>query len=153
VTRRFRLTALERLRSGRLAQAARMLGLARREVAEAESHRQRIEQELAVCAPEVHTSPFVVQAAASRRERLREDLRHAGERVTIAYSRELAAMAGWHSARSDLRAVEALHEQHRLALAQADARAEQRELDELAGIAHRGRASTDDDPTFGGDPL
>ena len=153
MNRKFRLTALERLRSGRLADAARALGLARQEVVAAETDRGRIQQELDGSGTRMQTAPVIAYTASSRRERLREDLQHAGERVTIAYSRELAAVAEWHAARSDLRAVEALHARHRMALAQADARAEQRELDELAANAHRDRRSGEEDPLGAGDPL
>jgi flagellar biosynthesis chaperone FliJ len=145
MNRRFRLSALERLRSGRLAEAARMLGLARHEVVQAKAETDRIQADLQACDVQTRTTPFAATAAASRRERLREDLRRAGDRVHRAQSQELAAVAGWHSARADLRAVEALHEVHRVALADADARAEQRELDELAGAVHRGRPDLDDD--------
>jgi hypothetical protein len=145
MNRRFRLTALERLRSGRLAEAARMLGLARQEVAQAQAESGRIQADLQACDVQTRTAPFAAASAASRRERLRDDLRRAGERVHRAQSQELAAVAGWHSARGDLRAVEALHEVHRVAVADADARAEQRELDELAGAVRRGRPDLDDD--------
>jgi flagellar biosynthesis chaperone FliJ len=146
MSRRFRLSALERLRGGTLADAARALGLARREVAEAQAHRGEVERELKNCdANTPQTAPYAAQSAASRRERLREDLRRAGDRVGTAQSQELAAVAGWHSARADLRAVEALHERHRLSLVEADARAEQRTLDELAGAVRRIRPDLDDD--------
>jgi flagellar biosynthesis chaperone FliJ len=146
MNRRFRLSALERLRGGALAQAARALGLARREVSAAEADRVQVLRDLRNCdASTPHTAPFAAQSAASRRERLREDLRRAGERVGVAQSQELAAVAGWHSARSDLRAVEVLHERHRLAVAEVDARAEQRELDELAGAVRRRSTDLDGD--------
>jgi flagellar biosynthesis chaperone FliJ len=146
MNRRFRLSVLERLRGGTLAEAARALGLARREVAAAEADRLQVQRELQNCdAHASHTAPFAAQSAASRRERLREDLRRAGERVGVAQSQELAAVAGWHSARADLRAVEALHERHRLSVAEADARAEQRTLDDLAGAVRQGPADLDGD--------
>jgi flagellar biosynthesis chaperone FliJ len=145
MNRRFRLGALERLRSGKLAEAARALGLARREVTQAQAERGRIQADLQSCDPPPQTAPFAAQAAASRRERLREDLSRAGDRVSHAQSQEVAAVTGWHSARADLRAVEALHELHRAALADADARTEQRMLDELAGATRRARQDLDGD--------
>jgi flagellar biosynthesis chaperone FliJ len=138
MNRRFRLSALERLRGSTLADAARALGLARREVAAADADRTEVQRALQNCdSGGAQSAPFAAHSAASRRERLREDLRRAGDRVGMAQSQELAAVAGWHSARSDLRAVEALHERHRLSLIEADARAEQRTLDELAAVVRR----------------
>jgi flagellar biosynthesis chaperone FliJ len=137
VNRRFRLDALERLRAGALAEAARALGATRREVAGAIAQRERLREELRSAAPAARSAPFEMESAAARRARLREDLGRAGERVGVAQSRELAAMAAWNAARSSLRAVEALRERHRLAVSEADARAEQRQLDEHAALVRR----------------
>ena len=139
MNRRFRLRALERLRTGKLADAARVLGLARREMSQAAEQRTQVQAELLGCGA-TGTGPgthFAMTAASSRRERLREDLLKAGERLSAAQGRELTALAGWTSARSDLRAVESLHQRHREALAEADARTEQRTLDELAAGTRR----------------
>jgi flagellar biosynthesis chaperone FliJ len=142
VNRRFRLWALERLREGKLAEAARALGLARRAVSAAQQEQARVHAELIACdAPRQAAPPYAVGLAATRRERLREDLVKAGARVSEARGHELCALAGWNAARSDLRAVETLHERHRLALADADARAEQRLMDELAANTARIRPS------------
>jgi flagellar biosynthesis chaperone FliJ len=46
-------------------------------------------------------------------------------------------MAAWNAARSDLRAVESLHERHRLEVREADDRAEQKATDELAALSRR----------------
>jgi flagellar export protein FliJ len=144
VNRRFRLGAVERLRTGALAEAARRLGQARRDLAEALSYQKQLHQELATCTPPARGTVPEAESAAARRARLRRDIGRAGERVSAAQGQELAALAGWHAARADLRAVEALHERHRLTLAEADARIEQRELDELAAQTRR--------PDPGGDP-
>jgi flagellar export protein FliJ len=144
VNRRFRLAVVERLRSGALAEAARALGHARRELADALSYQRRLQQELSRCTPPARGTAPEAESAAARRARLRTELGRVGERVSVAQGQELAALAGWHAARADLRAVEALHERHRQALAEADARAEQRELDELAGQVRR--------PEPGGEP-
>jgi flagellar protein FliJ len=132
VNRRFRLAAVERLRAGKLAAAARALGIARRELAEAMAHRDGLDHALRTGGAPQRGAPFELESAAARRARLRDELGRAGERVGVAQGRELAAMAAWNAARSDLRAVEGLHERHRLELAEADARAEQRIVDELA---------------------
>jgi flagellar biosynthesis chaperone FliJ len=139
VNRRFRLAGLERLRSAALAEAARALGMARQEVVRAGRYRDRIQAELSGCdVPRGPVPPQAASTAASRRERLREDLQRAGEQLNVAYSTELGALAGWNAARADLRAVEVLHERHRLTLAEADARAEQRLTDELAATGRVG---------------
>jgi flagellar export protein FliJ len=137
VKRAFRLAALERLRSGRLAEAARALGAARREVAAAITHREQLRRELRHCDVPGRSTPFEMETAAARRARLREEIGRAGERVNVAQGRELAAIAAWNAARADLRAVEALHERHRAEVAAADARAEQKAVDELAALTLR----------------
>jgi len=137
VNRRFRLAAVEKLRGGKLADAARALGAARREVVAALTHRDQLRGELRTTQASSRSAPYELESAAARRARLREDLARAGERVGLAQGRELAAMAAWNAARSDLRAVEALHERHRLEVADADARAEQKATDELAALTRR----------------
>jgi flagellar biosynthesis chaperone FliJ len=137
VSRRFRLTAVERLRAGKLADARRALGQARREVAEALGHRERIRTELQRTVAAWRSSPTEQHTAAARRVQLREELTLAGERCTAAHSQELAALAAWSAARADLRAVELLHERHRVLLTEADARAEQHEIDDLAALSRR----------------
>lgn len=137
MSRRFRLAALERLRTGALADAARALAAARRDVTAALAHRDQLRRDLDATRAAPHSTPAEHETAAARRHRLREDLARAGERCSAAQSQELAALAAWNAARSDLRAVEALHERHRLAVAEQDARAEQREIDEFAALSHQ----------------
>ena len=137
MNRRFRLAALERLRSSRLAEAARSLGAARREVAAAREYREQLTRELKACDAPARSAAWEMESAAARRARLRDELGRAGERVGVAQSRELAAMAAWYTARADVKAVEALHERHRQEVADADARAEQKASDELAALARR----------------
>jgi flagellar biosynthesis chaperone FliJ len=146
VKRRFRLFAVERLRAGTLADAARALGDARRELTAALGYRDRIKAELQQTSAAWRAAPAEQMSAEQRRVALREELALATDRCTAAQSQELAALAAWNTARSDLRAVEMLHERHRLALAEADARAEQQEIDEFAALSHR--RSTDDPDTF-----
>jgi flagellar biosynthesis chaperone FliJ len=150
MNRRFRLFAVERLRAGKLADAARALGEARRELAGALGYRDRIKADLQRTTTAWRSTPTEQVSAEQRRVALREEMVLATDRCTAAQSQELAALAAWNSARSALRAVEMLHERHRLALAEADARAEQREIDEFAALSHR--RSTEDpdayDPGF-----
>ncbi|MDQ1287677.1 MAG: flagellar export protein FliJ [Actinomycetota bacterium] len=143
MSRRFRLAAVERMRSGALAEAAGALAAARRELIEAITRRDRIRKELAVTVAARKGPPVEYQAAAARRQRLRDDLTGAAERCVAAYEQELATLAAWNAARAELRAVEVLHERHRAALAEADARAEQREIDEFAALTHRRRSEGD----------
>jgi len=154
MTRRFRLVVVERLRASTLADAARALGQARRELTTALGYRDRIKAELQQTTAEWRSTPAEQQSAEQRRLLLREELALAGDRCTAAQSQELAALAAWNSARSDLRAVETLHERHRVALAEADARAEQQELDEFAALSHRRSIEELDGPIspFGPDP-
>ena len=144
MTRRFRLVVVERLRASTLADAARALGQARRELTTALGYRDRIKAELQQTTAEWRSTPAEQQSAEQRRLLLREELALAGDRCTAAQSQELAA----------LRAVETLHERHRVALAEADARAEQQELDEFAALSHRRSIEELDGPIspFGPDP-
>lgn len=145
MNRTFRLAAVERLRAGKLADAARALAAARREVVAAIAHVEALRRELRASSSPARSTPHEMESAAARRARLREQLGRAGERVSVAQGRELAAVAAWNATRSDLRAVEALHERHRMEVAAADARAEQKAIDELAGLPRR------PDPDLGGE--
>ena len=137
MNRRFRLAAVERLRGGKLADAARALAAARREAAAERERREELRRELSGTDAPRQGAPYEQEAAASRRARLRDEIRQATDRVDVATGRELAAAATWNAARADLRAVEALHERHRLEVAAADARADQKATDELAALARR----------------
>src|SRR5690349_23507351 len=101
MSRRFRLAGLERLRAGTLAEAARALGAARREVAAALAHQETLRRQLRESSGPGRGAPFEIESAAARRSRLREDIGRAGERVGAAQGRELAAMAAWNAARAD----------------------------------------------------
>jgi flagellar biosynthesis chaperone FliJ len=145
VSRRFRLATVERLRASRLADAARALGTARRELVAALAQRDGLQLELRRTTAAWVTTPAEQESAAARRLRLREELTRVGERCSVAQSQELAALSAWNSARADLRAVEMLHERHRFAVAEAQARSDQREADEFAALTHR--RPGEEDPT------
>jgi flagellar export protein FliJ len=143
MNRRFRLAAVEQMRAGAVAEAVAALATARQEVAAALADHGRIRRELAGTGTPSTSTPAEHEAAAWRRQYLRDELVRAGERCAAARDEEESALSAWSSARTDLRAVEMLHERHRAALAEADARADQRETDEFAALA--GRRATDGD--------
>ena len=135
--RAFRLATVERLRSGRLDEAARALAVARQGVGSAVAHRDAVADELAACVAAPAAGVSGLEAAGARRVLLREKLDAAAADVTAARERAAAALAGWTAARAELRAVETLHERHREAVRADDFRREQRQLDDLAGTRRR----------------
>jgi flagellar FliJ protein len=137
VRRTFRLATVERLRSGRLDEAARALAVARQGVGTAITHRDAVADELAGCVAADGSGVSGLEAAGARRVLLREALDAAAADVTAARERAAAALAAWTTARAELRAVETLHERHREAVRVEDFRREQRQLDDLAGTRRR----------------
>jgi flagellar export protein FliJ len=135
MSRRFRLQTLERLRSRALDDMAQRLAAAHRALVEAEEGARRAAEAVLACQAAARATPGEVTAAGIRRELLRERAERAAELVTARQDEVAEALTAWHGARAALRAVESLHERHRMALAEADARAEQRLTDDLAGIA------------------
>ncbi len=146
MNRRFRLAALERLREARLEEATRALAATRRAVADTVTARDAVAAELAGTVPAPRTlpptgpgpapgpsvTPSAVTAAGSRRDLLRERLAAAEHAVAEAAQEARDALQGWQLARADLRVVQALHARHRAAVAVAQARLDQRVLDDLA---------------------
>ncbi|HVN14049.1 MAG TPA: flagellar FliJ family protein [Kineosporiaceae bacterium] len=142
MNRRFRLAALERLRGARLDEAARDLATARRLLADAVATRESVTAGLAAAVPPQRATPGQPALAGAHRDLLRARLVDADRQVVDAEREVARALGGWRCARADRKAVEALHRRHRSAVAAADARAEQRVLDDLAARAARraGRA-------------
>jgi len=141
VSRRFRLTPLERLRDAHLEEATRALAEARRTFSEACATRDAVASRL-TGATTHGTTPDAVALAGYHRAYLRDRRDHAETLVTAAASAVEEALAVWHSARADARAVRSLHERYRATLAAADARREQLVLDDLAaGAVRRGNAA------------
>jgi flagellar export protein FliJ len=134
VSRRFRLAPLERLREARLEEATRALALARRTLAEAGAARDALAARLATTRP-TGSAPDDPALAGYHRDYLRDRLAAAERYVSEAARGVDEALAAWHDARSDVRAVQALHERYRATLAAADARREQLVLDDLAAVA------------------
>ena len=136
--RRFRLAAVERLRAAAVDAAVARLGAAQRDLADAVERHADLDRTLAACVPPATSTPDGVLAASWRRDQLRDELLLAAGRIEQARAALVAATAGWQGARADLRAVELLHERHRIAVAEQDARSEQRTLDDLAGTVRPG---------------
>lgn len=153
MSRRFRLQTLERLRAVRLDAAARELSAARRAATDAELELAALQQAVLACVPSSHAASRDVVTAGLRRDLLRERAEEAAATVVTRQSEAAAAVEAWHAARAGLRAVEALHERHRLTLAESDARLEQRLIDDLAaGMPRRAAATTEVDTPAGGEP-
>ena len=140
--RGFRLAALERLRETRLDEATRSLAAARRAVADAAAARDAVAAELAATVPAARTTPSATATAGTRRDVLRERLAAAQDAVGSATAEARVALQVWQQARADLRIVQTLHARHRAAVAEAQARRDQRVLDDLAAQA-AARRTTD----------
>ncbi len=137
MNRRFRLGPLERLRAARLDAAAHTLAAARRALGDAMATRDALVARLGAAVPPVRATAEQPAHAGSHRDLLRARLADAEHDIIDAERKVERALGGWRAARAELRAVEALHQRHRAAVAAADARAEQRVLDDLAAQAAR----------------
>ena len=139
MNRGFRLAALERLREARLDEATRSLAAARRAVTAAVAARDAVAAELAASVPATRTTPSAAATAGTRRDLLRERLAAAEEAVGAATAESRDALHVWQQARADLRIVQTLHARHRATLAAAQARRDQKVLDDLAAQAGQRR--------------
>jgi len=110
---------------------------------QAQAEAQALVDAVLHCVPRPSATPGEFTGAGHRRELLRERAERAAERVTERQGEVAAAVEAWHVARAGLRAVEALHERHRFALAEADTRRDQVVADDLAGSLLSFRASPD----------
>jgi len=135
VNARFRLAALERLRETRLDEATRSLAAARRAVTTAVAARDAVAAELASAVPAARTTPSATATAGTRRDLLRERLAAAEDSLATATGEARDALQVWQQARADLRIVQTLHARHRATVAAAQARRDQRSLDDLAAQA------------------
>jgi flagellar protein FliJ len=141
VSRRFRLAPLERLRDARLEEATRALARARRTFSEACAARDAVAIRITGATP-LGTAPDAAALAGYHRAYLRDRRADAEAAVTAAACAVDEALAAWHAARADARAVRTLHERYRATLAAADARREQLVLDDLAAGAVRRQHAT-----------
>ena len=134
MNRRFRLAAVQRLRAEQLEAAARALATANGVVRAARAERDRLAAELHLDRTRPSMGSGEVQLNAVYRDRLRMDLLDAEIQLEQRTGEAEQARQAWLAARAGLQAVEALHTRHTLALREADRRAEQKELDDLASI-------------------
>lgn len=138
MSRKFRLAVVERLRTEQLEAAARALAGAYGVVRTAQAERDRLAAELYLDRNRPQMAPGEVQLNAVYRDRLRMDLLDAEIQLEQRSTEAEQARQAWLAAKAGLQAVESLHERHKLALRAADARAEQKELDDLASIKAMG---------------
>jgi flagellar export protein FliJ len=146
MSRRFRLAAVERMRGRRLEDAGRALAEARQAMLEARTRRELLAVRLAGCQPARRAPAVEVSTAARRREQLRERIVAADGEIAELTARAELARGSWVVARGDLRAVEALHERYREAVRYEQDRREQRLVDDLAALRHRGPAAPSPSP-------
>jgi flagellar FliJ protein len=146
MNRTFRLAAVQRLRAEQLQAAARGLATANGVVRAAQAERDRLAAELHLDRTRPQMASGEVQVNAVYRDRLRMDLMDADIQLEQRGNEADQARQAWLAAKAGLQAVETLHERHLLALREADRRAEQKELDELASI----KAIKDQDRPGGG---
>lgn len=128
----FRLATVERLRHTRLQECAQALAEASAALKQAQQRRMLLVELLhAHGGASATASQFIT--GGHFRDRLRGQLEQlVGETAQLEAARD-AARTSWLEARSQLRAVEALHERHRAHVRAEQGRREQRELDDLAG--------------------
>jgi hypothetical protein len=143
------LAAVERIRGRRLEQAGRALAQARQDVLAATAARQLLNDRLLVCMPPASAPPSAAITVEQRRGLLRERLGTADVRLGELTDLAEQARGQWLAARSQLRAVEALHERHRVAVRVEQDRREQRTADDLASTRRRPSGAGDG---FGGEP-
>jgi flagellar FliJ protein len=143
MNRAFRLAAVERLRIEQLEAAARALAGANGVVRAARAERDRLAAELHLDRTRPQMASGEVQINAVYRDRLRMDLLDAEIQLEQRAEEAEQARQSWLAAKAGLQAVEALHERHKLALRAADARAEQKELDDLASTKAIGNQQGD----------
>jgi flagellar export protein FliJ len=132
MSRQFRLAAVERLRTEQVEVAARALATANGVVRLAVQERDRLAAELYLDRTRPSMGAGEVQINATYRDRLRMDLLDAEIQLEQRTKEADEARQAWLAARAGLKAVESLHDRHKQALREADARAEQKELDDLA---------------------
>jgi flagellar export protein FliJ len=139
--RDFRLITVERLRGQELQASGRQLHAATATLDAAVQHREQLATELRNPAGGVGLGLITgaeLELGANYRQLLREEIMLGGQQIAELQGKLDQARAEWLASRAKLRAVEALHDRHRAAVRLADARREQRDLDELAGSRGNG---------------
>ena len=151
MSRTFRLAAVERLRTEQLEVAARALATAYGVVRTAQAERDRLATELYLDRTRPQMGAGEVQINAIYRDRLRMDLLDAEIQVEQRAKEAEEARQAWLTAKAGLQAVESLHARHVLNLREADQRAEQKELDDLASIKSMSNQISDQQSNRPGD--
>ncbi|HST80451.1 MAG TPA: flagellar export protein FliJ [Kineosporiaceae bacterium] len=132
----FRLTTLERLRDRELETRAQELNTAAATRDQAVVEHDRLVGQLARGSAAVGLGTWTgadLDLANNYRQVLRQSILDQTEQIA-ALEQELArARTAWLSTRARLRAVQALHDRHRVELRAEQVRRDQRELDEHAG--------------------
>jgi flagellar export protein FliJ len=133
----FRLITVERLRSRELEAKAQALHRAAAAQDQAVAERNRMVLLLAgggTSTPALGTwSGADLDLANNFRQVLRQQILDQDEQIAALDAALVEARNAWLTARGKLRAVEALHDRHRVAARAEQARFDQRELDEHAG--------------------
>lgn len=128
----FRLATVERLRHQRLTECAQALAEASAAVKQAQQRRMLLTELLHAHDGRAASAGDFVTGGYFR-DRLRSQLEHLGGETAQLEAARDGARTAWLDARSQLRAVETLHERHRAHVRAEQGRREQRELDDLAG--------------------
>jgi flagellar export protein FliJ len=129
----FRLRTLERLRGQEVDVCARRLYAATGELEEARRVLESLRDQVRGSMPGGTTTAEELLVGQNYRERLRETIRAGDAHVERLETALEQARQSWIGARARLKAVNALHERYQQGRRAALARAEQSEVDELAG--------------------
>jgi flagellar protein FliJ len=132
----FRLITVERLNQRRLDAVAQELHAVSATRDQLVAERDRLIMELATGGQSATVGMWTgadLDLANNFRQVLRQMIEDQNERILNQEEVIAQVRAAWLSARTDLRAVEVLHDRHRVAVRAEQARVDQRELDELAG--------------------
>ena len=131
---KFRLRTVERLRAMKLDEMGHALAIANQMLAAARQRRGALVDLLAGSRVPDSATPDDVRSAAQHRVVLRDRINELDVDIVELHTGADSARARWLAARADLRAVQTLHEQHRIAQRAERAKEEQQQTDELAGI-------------------
>jgi flagellar protein FliJ len=132
----FRLITVERLHGRRLEAVAQELHTVSAARDQLVAERDRMIMELATGGRSAAVGMWTgadLDLANNFRQVLRQMIEDQHERILSQEAVVAQVRTAWLAARTDLRAVEVLHERHRVAVRAEQARVDQRELDELAG--------------------
>jgi flagellar export protein FliJ len=132
----FRLATVERLREKRLEEAATHLHAVQTEVRQAQARRDDVLERLRAQRHGDNT-PHELELESVYRFRLRGDLAEVDHELSQLLAKLAERREVWLQARAEVHAVAALHDRYRKERAEMLMRAEQREMDDLAGSGRR----------------